>query len=446
MDEIDYESFVDIGRRLANELKNEHNCDIVIALTHMRWENDNILADKVPEIDLFLGGHDHDFKINQINDRVIVKSGSDFRELSYIELDFEGPSQLKVNRITKITVNSKIEENDKISKIVDSYLGDISDCLNVVLGHINCDLDGRFAKIRTEETNLGNFICDIMLEAVNADCALVNSGSLRSDCIHGAGEFKVKDLRKIIPFLDDCVVLSMSGNDLLETLLNGVSQYPKHEGRFLQVAGVKFAFDPSKEPHKRIDPKLVKVQGEPLNLEQTYTVITKHYLKLGKDGFDALINCPVVVDDEDSPILYNIVENHFKQVKQILKEREENKDKLSSLGRFRASIVPLFTVNKILKQLSVQSGHDKETTNLNDVTMTFSNAAFLVSKVLSHKNRALTRQERKQIKQSDSYKNEIKVHEEKAIALNPQIEGRIICIKDNQVTLFDYKLFFNILL
>lgn len=42
-----------------------------------------------------------------------------------------------------------------------------------------------------------------MLEAVNADCALINSGTLRSDAIHPQGEFKVRDLKKILPYLDE---------------------------------------------------------------------------------------------------------------------------------------------------------------------------------------------------------------------------------------------------
>lgn len=40
--------------------------DIVIALTHMRWPNDEKLAENVPEIDLVLGGHDHDFDIKEV--------------------------------------------------------------------------------------------------------------------------------------------------------------------------------------------------------------------------------------------------------------------------------------------------------------------------------------------------------------------------------------------
>ena len=41
--------------------------DYVIALTHMRWPNDERLAQEVDGIDLVLGGHDHDFNYKQVN-------------------------------------------------------------------------------------------------------------------------------------------------------------------------------------------------------------------------------------------------------------------------------------------------------------------------------------------------------------------------------------------
>jgi hypothetical protein len=38
--------------------------------------------------------------------------------------------------------------------------------LDVVLGDINVHLEGRFSHIRTQETNLGNFVCDILMNSV----------------------------------------------------------------------------------------------------------------------------------------------------------------------------------------------------------------------------------------------------------------------------------------
>ena len=54
--------FIDEGRKLAKSLR-DSGADIVIALTHMRSPNDRLLAAAVPEIQLLLGGHDHETEI-----------------------------------------------------------------------------------------------------------------------------------------------------------------------------------------------------------------------------------------------------------------------------------------------------------------------------------------------------------------------------------------------
>ena len=52
-EDIIYESYVEVSRKLVKELRSD-NCDIVIALTHMRWCNDVYLVIKVHEIVLIL--------------------------------------------------------------------------------------------------------------------------------------------------------------------------------------------------------------------------------------------------------------------------------------------------------------------------------------------------------------------------------------------------------
>ena len=54
------------------------------------------------------------------------------------------------------------------------------------------------------------------------------------------------------------------GSQLIAALENGVSQYPKHEGRFPQVSGMKFCFDPDCEAYHRIVKDSILVGNEPL--------------------------------------------------------------------------------------------------------------------------------------------------------------------------------------
>lgn len=53
--------------------------------------------------------------------------------------------------------------------------------MDTVLGRVCVPLEGRFACIRRQETNLGNWVCDILLAATGADLVLLNSGTFRSD-------------------------------------------------------------------------------------------------------------------------------------------------------------------------------------------------------------------------------------------------------------------------
>jgi len=83
---VRYVDYVEDGRNLAAELRQQDGVDFVFALTHMRLPSDERLAREVPEIDIIFGGHDHNYVVEKVNTTWIVKSGTDFRELSRLVL------------------------------------------------------------------------------------------------------------------------------------------------------------------------------------------------------------------------------------------------------------------------------------------------------------------------------------------------------------------------
>lgn len=83
-----------------------------------------------------------------------------------------------------------------------------------------------------------------------------------------------------------------------------MSKYPALEGRFPQVAGVSFAFDPKKPPGQRVDPAFVRIGDEYLNLQQTYRLATKSYLHTGCDGYVMLKNAQIDVRRRTTAFLY----------------------------------------------------------------------------------------------------------------------------------------------
>ena len=65
-----------------------HNCDLVIALTHMRVPDDRKLIESVSEIDFVLGGHDHSClaEMNESTGVFLIKSGTDFEEFNEFDV------------------------------------------------------------------------------------------------------------------------------------------------------------------------------------------------------------------------------------------------------------------------------------------------------------------------------------------------------------------------
>lgn len=85
--------------------------------------------------------------------------------------------------------------------------------------------------IRTRETTLGNFVCDVMLHHLQADAVLMNSGTFRSDTVHTKGDFTLRDLVNIFPMQPHLVLCAVKGSTLLEALENSVCAVPALEGR-----------------------------------------------------------------------------------------------------------------------------------------------------------------------------------------------------------------------
>lgn len=119
--EVIFQDYVELGTKLSKQLRDE-GADLVIALTHMRLHNDTRLAELSSGIDLILGGHDHHYEVKDVNGVKIIKSGSDFRELSKININFSDDNNFDIE-VEKIEITSDVPEHPELKTIVDQYMG-----------------------------------------------------------------------------------------------------------------------------------------------------------------------------------------------------------------------------------------------------------------------------------------------------------------------------------
>lgn len=289
IDTIQYIDYCEVANHFAARLR-EQKCHFIIAITHMRTPDDERLARQVPEVDLILGGHDHIIFKKIISGRWVVKSGTDFKVFSTIDLHDTGDGRLYVKEPVHHDVTSSFAKDPDMAVYVAGQLKLLGTSHLRPLAFCKTELDGRFTSIRTKETGLGNFICDAVSHHMDSKICLINAGSFRSDSVESPGIITQQTIDTILPFKDEVVVVSYSGEQMLALLENSVSQYPLLAGRFCQVSGLSFAFDPRKKVGSRIERETVLYKNHsnvmtPFNVKNSYICAVKTYIFEGKDGY-----------------------------------------------------------------------------------------------------------------------------------------------------------------
>lgn len=305
----------------------------------MREPNDVKLAKTIPPglIDIVLGGHDHYYAHHYINGVHILRSGSDFKQLSYIEARRKDNSQSGWDfDIIRRDVIRAIPEDPASVEVVAKMSSVLKQKLEKPMGYTMVPLDGRFVTVRAKESNFGNFASDLMRYYYNADCAIMAGGTMRSDQIYTPGVLQIKDVMKTFPFEDPVVVLRVLGKNILAALENGVSLVPALEGRYPQVSNIQFQYDPTHPPGSRV--MWAKINKEPVDLDKKYTVATRGYMARGKDGYDSLLiqkeggEAEEIVSEEGGVLISMILRQYFMSLKVLGRWTALGPEKGAALG------------------------------------------------------------------------------------------------------------------
>jgi len=147
--------------------------------------------------------------------------------------------------------------------------------------------------VRSAETNLGNLIADAMLaktRGLGANVALMNGGGIRASV--PSGEITMGKVLEVLPFGNQITTVRVRGRDLTAALENGVSQAESGAGRFPQVAGVRFTYDPAAPAGGRV--RAVELWDRATQAyrallpDEGVVIATNDFLAGGGDGYDAL--------------------------------------------------------------------------------------------------------------------------------------------------------------
>lgn len=166
--------------------------------------------------------------------------------------------------------------------------------LDTEIGETLIYLVGDREHVRTQETNLGNLVCDIIRHFTGADVAVYNGGGIRAPA--DMGPLTIENAMDIMAFENSVVTIELTGADIIAALERGVNYYPEAGGAFLQVSGLRYYFYANRPVGERI--AKVYVGGEPIDENATYTLATNDFLAAGGDDYTMFVDKPQVATHE----------------------------------------------------------------------------------------------------------------------------------------------------
>ena len=293
---------------------------VVVVMSHLCLAEARAVATAVRGIDAIVGDHcaERDPAPEVVNGTVIARRGDEFDALGELTLDVEG-GRVVGHTYQHHAVTAESPQDPAVAALVADYRSQLSAELMRAIGMSTVALDARRATVRAEESNLGNLIADVLRAWGSADVALQNGGGIRGDRLYEPGVLTRGTVIENLPFNNTAVLLRVSGATIRAALENGVSRL-MGDGRFPQVSGLRFRYDPEAPPGMRV--LAVTIGDEPLDPARSYTLATNDFLANGGDDYTMLTEAEVLVDPQSSPVLAELVIEAIERVGTIAPQVE----------------------------------------------------------------------------------------------------------------------------
>jgi|GEM_PF-148614 len=267
--------------------------DKIVLVTHCGLETDKILAAEIPQIDAIIGGHSHTRLAAAVivthddgSHTVIVQTGNYGRNLGKLNLVFDthGAVNVAATHYELLPITKEIPEDKDIKEYLERK-GEPLKTLKEVVSFASKDFDNNFRGMKTDSA-LGGLICDSFYEAGKADGAQItfeNRGGIRSRIEQG--NVTLEKIEELLPFENHLVFADVTGDRLKKTLEHSVAG--STGGKFLDVHGMKFAYDSERKMGDRIIYMLVEKDGQWQEVDPaaSYRIGMTDYSFKGGEGY-----------------------------------------------------------------------------------------------------------------------------------------------------------------
>ncbi|MCX6565684.1 MAG: bifunctional UDP-sugar hydrolase/5'-nucleotidase [Candidatus Aminicenantes bacterium] len=230
---------------------------VLIALTHIGYDQDRLLAERMPELDVIIGGHSHT-RVDPaeiVNGVLIAQTGSDNRFLGRVELRMrDGRVIEKKGRL--IDLRGKLKEDPEVKAMIDRF--NRNPALTRVLATAPFDITGK------EE--LGCLMTDAWRRELGLDIAFQNNGGIRLNRLDK--KITLKDVYALDPFDNQVVEITMTAAEIRGLVRES---FERGDDIDLQVSGITYTVRTDKDQSVK-EVLLRGAGGKALPEDRTFTV------------------------------------------------------------------------------------------------------------------------------------------------------------------------------
>ncbi len=238
-------------------------CDVLIALTHLGYEQDLLLAERMPELDVIIGGHSHTRvdPAESVHGVLIAQAGSDSRFLGRVELRVRD-RRLVEKRGSLIDLKEPHPEVAAVREMITRF--NQNPAFSRVIVQAPHEISGKDA--------LGSLMTDALCRVHGLDIAFQNDGGIRLN--HLPEKITLKDIYTLDPFGNQVVQIAMNAAEIRSLI---ASSFAGRNEVDLQVAGISYVIRCDRDG-RLIDIQLRAGDGSPLPEDKEFQVGMSSYV------------------------------------------------------------------------------------------------------------------------------------------------------------------------
>lgn len=261
-------------------------------------------------VDVFFAAHSHQYADGVVNGIPVLQAG--FQGKGYSEVT--GTLNAKTKDFDKQGLKALVKpvysladdpgstfKNDQtfytITDIINSANSRVAPIINTPVGSVEGGKTISNDLSATKESAAAYVVVDAQRNVANkeghkTDIAVTSNDSIRSAMnVDGAGKVTLGTLYDMQPYGNSQPIVEMTGQDIID-LLN--EQYTKSQLYFLQLSGLTYHFKSATNGDQIAEVSDVQVDGQDINVNGTYRVLTNDYLSTAGDGYQAFAKGKIV--------------------------------------------------------------------------------------------------------------------------------------------------------